>query len=647
MSRCLTRRTETTNRFTKIGDAMKPRFFLHAGLLAALMLFLGCAFAARADDVQVTAAVADDETDVGQPVDYTITVSGATDANVPENINVDGLTITYSGPSSQTSVSFGTGFGSGSHIQRSVIETYSVVANRAGNFVIPAQQVEVNGNTYTTQQVSLKVGGGGGTASGGGGATDDQGTQDDSGGKLFWAEIVLPKTAAYIGEAIPFEVRLYVDARVRAALEETPEITADGCTVEKTTKGEQSQVTRNGRDYDMVTFKSAVTPAKTGTLKLGPATVLAQAELPMRRPRRPQQGGPFDDPFFQNPFFDDAFRMMSPPQQITIRGEPVEITALPLPTAGMPASFAGAVGNYSMTTSIKPSMVEAGDPITVTAKISGQGNFDKVTAPQVTDPDGWRIYPPSGKFEQDDDIGISGAKTFEMAAIPQTKKAASPAMEWSYFDPIKEQYVTLTEKGWPITIEGQFQTNTAPVMAATQQAAAPTPDQSKPDIMYIRADSSGWGGSFQPLYQNRIFWAAQGAPLLALLAFVGFEAARKRAADLEARRVAGLRREKEIALAAMQRRDIPESELYQAAARVLRLEAAIQTGRAPDTLDGSEVSNVRALDPAMAERVRRLFDRQAEAVYAGTSGGRSAASAETRVEALETVKGYENARRAA
>jgi hypothetical protein len=312
----------------------------------------------------------------------------------------------------------------------------------------------------------------------------------------------------------------------------------------------------------------------------------------------------------------------------------------------MPQSSAGAVGNYTMTTSIKPSMVEAGDPITVTAKITGKGNFDKVTAPEVTDPDGWRIYPPSGKFEQDDDIGISGTKTFEMAAIPQTKKTASPALEWSFFDPIKEQYVTLTEKGWPITIEGQFQTNSAPVMAAAQQAA-PTPDQSKPDIMYIRADSTGWGASFHPLYENRIFWAAQGAPLLALLAFVGFKVARKRAADLEARRLAGLRRDKEIALAAMQRRDVPEADLYQAAARVLRLEAAIQTGRAPDTLDGSEVANARALDPAMAERVRRVFDRQAEVVYAGTSGGRSAASAETRVEALETVRGYENARHAA
>ena len=645
MSPCLTRRTETTNRFTKIGDAMRPRFFFHAGMLGAIMLFLAGAVAARADDVQVTAAVADDQTDVGQPVDFTITVSGATDADVPENINVDGLTITYSGPSAQTSVVFDSGFGGGGHIKRSVIEAYSVVANRAGDFVIPAQRVEVNGNTYTTQPVNLKVGGSG-TASGGGGAGDtDQGTQDDSGGQLFWAEFALPRTTAYIGEAIPFEVRLYVDARVRATLEEMPEITADGCTVEKTTKGEQTQVTRNGREYDMVTFKSAVTPAKAGTLKLGPATVLAQAELPMRRPRRPQ-GGPFDDPFFQNPFFNDAFQMMSPPQQITIRGEPVEITALPLPTAGMPQSFAGAVGNYTMTTSIKPSMVEAGDPITVTAKITGKGNFDKVTAPEVTDPDGWRIYPPSGKFEQDDDIGISGTKTFEMAAIPQTKKTASPALEWSFFDPIKEQYVTLTEKGWPITIEGQFQTNSAPVMAAAQQAA-PTPDQSKPDIMYIRADSTGWGASFHPLYENRIFWAAQGAPLVALLAFMGIEVARKRAADLEARRVAGLRRDKEIALAAMQRRDVPEADLYQAAARVLRLEAAIQTGRAPDTLDGSEVANARALDPAMAERVRRVFDRQAEVVYAGTSGGRSAASAETRVEALETVRGYENARHAA
>ena len=137
----------------------------------------------------------------------------------------------------------------------------------------------------------------------------------------------------------------------------------------------------------------------------------------------------------------------------------------------------------------------------------------------ITDPDGWRTYPPSAKFEGDDDVGISGTKTFEMAAIPQTKKTASPALEWSYFDPIKEQYVTLTEKGWPIKIEGDIQATATPVRRWRSRRRQP--NQATPDILYIRADSTGWGETFEPLYANRVFWEAQGAPLLALLAFVG------------------------------------------------------------------------------------------------------------------------------
>ena len=36
-------------------------------------------------------------------------------------------------------------------------------------------------------------------------------------------------------------------------------------------------------------------------------------------------GGPFDDPFFQNQFFDDAFQMMSQPQQVEITGDPARL----------------------------------------------------------------------------------------------------------------------------------------------------------------------------------------------------------------------------------------------------------------------------------------------------------------------------------
>jgi hypothetical protein len=617
---------------------MSSRFSLFA---VVLCLCLAGGLSTRADDVQVSAALSDNTPQAGQSVDLTITVNGATEASVPENINVDGLTITYVGPNTQTQISFGSGFGSGSHIQRSVIHTYSVVPQRPGDFVIPPQQVVVDGKTFATRPLEIKVGG---TASTGGGGGGNGGTAGADNGQAYFAEFVLPRDTAYIGEALPIEVRLYVDTRVRAQLEELPEITAEGCTIQKINKPTQSQVSRNGREYVMVTYKTAITAAEAGKIKLGPATVQAIAQIPQARPRR-RAGGPFDDPFFQNPFFNDAFQMMSPPQQITIRGEPVDLTIKPLPADGQPKSFSGAVGDFSLSTAVKPTMVEAGDPVTITAKIMGRGDFDRVTAPQITDPSGWKTYPPSGKFQADDDVGISGMKTFEMAAIPETTKTASPTLEWSYFNPDKEKYVTLTSEGTPIKIEGQIQTAAVPV--GGQPAAQATPTPGAPDILYIRADSSGWGKTFEPLYANRIFWEAQGAPLLALVAFIGFQVARKRAADQEARRRDQLLKQKEAELATIQRRDLPEGELYQAAARALRLEAAIQLGRAPETLDGAEVANARVLDEALAERVRKLFDRQAEVLYAGASSGRSAASAQARVDLLETVKGYENAKRSA
>jgi hypothetical protein len=97
----------------------------------------------------------------------------------------------------------------------------------------------------------------------------------------------------------------------------------------------------------------------------------------------------------------------------------------------------------------------------------------------------------------------------------------------------------------------------------------------------------------------------------------------------------------------MQRRDVPEGELYQAAARALRLNAAMQLDREPDTIDGTEVAAARILDADLADRVRQLFDHQAEVLYAGTSGGRKPASSETRAATLDTVKAYENAKPAA
>src|SRR5207244_7840114 len=80
-------------------------------------------------------------------------------------------------------------------------------------------------------------------------------------------------------------------------------------------------------------------------------------------------------------------------------------------------------------------------------------------------------YPPSSKFKQDDEVGLSGTKTFEMVLSPNEKKQGLPLLAFSYFDPVKEQYVTLHSDPIPINVEG----GAAVAQNAASQPGSPTP----------------------------------------------------------------------------------------------------------------------------------------------------------------------------
>ena len=141
---------------------------------------------------------------------------------------------------------------------------------------------------------------------------------------------------------------------------------------------------------------------------------------------------------------------------------------------GAPPTFTGAVGNFSLTADANPKRVQVGDPITVKVEVAGRGNFDRVSAPDLTDESGWHKYPPSSNFKQDDDVGISGTKTFEMVVSPNEKKSVLPPVAFSYFDPVKDKYVTLETQAVPLVVEGS-----GPVVPAVA-AAAPDPAPSRP-----------------------------------------------------------------------------------------------------------------------------------------------------------------------
>src|SRR5207248_10783871 len=178
--------------------------------------------------------------------------------------------------------------------------------------------------------------------------------------------------------------------------------------------------------------------------------------------------------------------------------------------------------------------VQVGDPITITSTICGRGNFDRANAPVLEDESGWHKYPPSSKFKQDDEVGISGAKTFEMVLSPNEKKQTLPILAFCYFDPVKEHYVTLRSEPIAITVQGgptPTQSAVASATAPAVPATAASPSSSgqpagvgKPaDILYQLTERPTSTESFSPFYTRSAFWIAQLVPLLAVIGFAGWK----------------------------------------------------------------------------------------------------------------------------
>src|SRR6516162_7240869 len=580
------------------------------GILAASSAF--------ADSPSVTAVLSNSETVVGETVELQIKVTGPGDASPPEEISIDGLEIHATGQSRQFEIhNFST--------SSSVTYNYTILPLRAGRFTIPPQIVRAGGKLLRTPELVLNVSDAPGSSAG---ARQSRGRQSQSvsAGDLVFAELIVPMKVAYVGEIVPVQIRMGFDPRVRPRLIEPPEITGQGFTAQKLQQSGQTSETINGRPYDVVTYKTAIAAARAGKFEVGPARAKAQIITPRARSApRSRTRSPFDlfdlDDPFSDPFFSNPFAQMGERREVDIKSEPVALEVKPLPS-NAPPSFSGAIGNFAMTTDAKPKSVQVGDPITVTTAISGRGNFDRVNAPVVEDDRGWHKYPPSSKFKQDDEVGISGTKTFEMVLSPNEKKQTLPVLAFSYFDPVKEKYMTLRGEPVAITVQGG---QPAPNVAAQPPSSSPptaargrplVANSTKPeDILYQLTEPSRTVASFEPLYTRRGFWVAQSLPLAALLVFAGWKIRRARLDDREARRIGALQHEAAELMHKLRRDDASPQEYYAEASRVVRLKAALASPKHavdPNVVDAETAANTFKLDTDSRDRLRRLFEQNDE-----------------------------------
>jgi hypothetical protein len=586
----------------------------------------------------VTAVLSNSEP-AGETVQLEIKVTGAQSANVPQEISVDGLQIHQTGTSRQIEMR-------NLDVRSTVIYNYTILPLRSGKFKIPSQIVRVGNDSLRTPELALNV-----TAGSNSPPNQTGQATAPSMNKLAFAELVIAKKDAYVGEMVPAEIRLGFDPRSHARLQEGPELSGQGFTTQKLQQPRETMETIGGRPYHIYTFKTAISPARAGKFEIGPVQAKCIVVLP-RRPSAPRTGRPrsafdlfnMDDPF-SDPFFSDPFGSTGERTALPIRSETVALTVKPLPP-NAPSNFSGAIGNFTMAVDAKPKTVQVGDPITVTATISGRGNFDRMTGPTLEDERGWHKYPPSSKFKQDDDVGISGEKTFETVIAPNDKKTEVPPLAFAYFDPVKENYITLRSDPVSIQVEGNAASAPAAASASTTAskqttaAAIPAPAAKPADILY-QLNDLGTVRSFAKIYERREFWLAQIVPLIAFLAFSGWKIRQAKRGDRERQRIAAREQEVATLLRELRRGDVSPQVYFSQAARIVHLKTALARKINPNAVDVATVEQTFDLNDNERAQLRRLLERSDELSYSGRGNGKNAISREERDEVLRVLERLE------
>jgi tetratricopeptide (TPR) repeat protein len=570
----------------------------------ALALALSLLPALVRADVSVRASLAPLRAQVGESLALSIDFSGAQDAAPPTLPPIPGFELSYRGPSTQVSIMNG-------QMNASVQHRYALLAMQPGRFTVGPFSAEYKGTQYQTASFNVEV------------VPAAQGSQAQAGGdpggqRALRLNLSVPRSEVYLNERLPIDINLYVGP-VRAGDVQYPIFTADGFSIDKFTEPTQHQESIDGQTVQVLHFQTTLMPLRSGALSIGPAALTLSVY-----DRRRGGGGFFDDSFFADR------------HPVTLRSDPVVLNVLPLPEEGKPPSFSGAVGSFTLDVSAAPVELNAGDPVTLTMTVRGQGHLPDTAAPALSTTRGFRTYETHATKSEGD------SKSFEQVLIPTDPRvAAVPAVRFSFFDPEKRRYEVLDSQAVGLTVRPPQQPQHAEIVSSG--ARPPKPEELGRDIVYIKDDP----GTLSPRRSGLpvAAWPALPLPLLLFGAATWYDRQRTRlTGDLRYARFtrAGRMARESLAKAeqALLRQD--RAAFYDAIFRTLQDYLAAKLDLPPGGIDANAAAS-RGLPDDVVQAIRQLLDSCEQARFAPV--GEAADLQATLAAAQGVVKRLERDRR--
>ncbi|MBN1159334.1 MAG: protein BatD [Bacteroidales bacterium] len=321
--------------------------------------------------------------------------------------------------------------------------TYFFRALKEGEFTIPAATAKIGNREYQANPVSIEVVPAQTTPSSRQNQPDGNDTEqpEEIDDNSLFIRFMVDKTEAYIGEQIAVTIKLYSKVNLSGVDQafKGPDFT--GFFIEPVEVMPLRSLERevyNGDIYGTgILRQMVIIPQHSGDITIGSFDVDVSVRQEVRRR--------ITDSFFDDFFFPDVQNV-----PYTLSSGPVRISVKPLPDDA-PDSFAGAVGNFRLSSSISGTETMTNEPLTLKYMISGTGNLKLMDELTVDIPAGLERYDPVISTNLDN--ARSGTKTYEYLIIPHNAGIYSiPPAEFTYFDPASREYRTLYSQSYTVNV---------------------------------------------------------------------------------------------------------------------------------------------------------------------------------------------------
>jgi len=334
----------------------------------------------------------------------------------PKPPAIDGLEMQFTGTASSFSME-------NMNVTRKQIYSFAVRPTKRPEVRIPAFDVATDKGTQRVAAAAYAIG----NATVGQSAVPLEQvvkTRITPAGGEFWA-----------GEVFPVTYTLDIARRFRPRPPGPVNWTPAPLTIEDWTQPEQFESTINGEPHIGLTYKSRGYIATAGTYKIPAATQEVVLVVDT-------SGNLFSFPF-------------SSPEMVqhTATSNAPTLTIKPLPDDA-PADFAGAVGQFTLTSKVVPTSVAVGEPITWTLELAGTGNWPDIRGlPAREVSKDFKVLQPQAKRTPAAGKLFDGTLSEDVVLIP-TKPGTYTLdpVSYSYFDPHTGTYQTVKTAGATVTI---------------------------------------------------------------------------------------------------------------------------------------------------------------------------------------------------